>query len=319
MATGSRAAHLLPKMFGPELVRAFGEFKAAWDPENRMNPHKVIDPYLPTENLRLGADYSAADPHTHFAFPEDHHSFASAALRCIGLGACRKQDSGTMCPSYMATLEEEHSTRGRAHMLFEMLQGEITSGGWNDEGVKKSLDLCLSCKACKTECPANVDVATYKAEFLAHYYQGHHRPLRAYAFGMIDKWLRLGSIAPGLVNALNRAPGFSHLLRAILELAPQRQLPSLAPQTFRRWARKQNVPDAAEAASVNDYRCDKPRVILWLDTFNNYLHPETARAAFEVLQAPISKSASRIKPSAVGVPSTISACSTKPRNICSEF
>ena len=194
---GQSRGALLPKMFGPELVSAFGEFKAAWDPENRMNPHKVIEPYLPTENLRLGADYHPHEPHTHFAFPDDHGSFAKASLRCLGLGACRKQDAGTMCPSYMATLEEEHSTRGRAHMLFEMLQGEVTRDGWNDEHVKKSLDLCLSCKACKTECPANVDVATYKAEFLAHYYQGHRRPLHAYAFGMVDKWLRLGSIAPG--------------------------------------------------------------------------------------------------------------------------
>ena len=169
---GQSRGALLPKMFGPELVPAFGEFKAAWDPENRMNPHKVIEPYLPTENLRLGADYHPAEPHTHFAYPDDHGSFAKASLRCLGLGACRKQDAGTMCPSYMATLEEEHSTRGRAHMLFEMLQGEVTRDGWNDEHVKKSLDLCLSCKACKTECPANVDVATYKAEFLAHYYRG---------------------------------------------------------------------------------------------------------------------------------------------------
>ena len=279
---GQSRGALLPKMFGPELVRAFGEFKAAWDPENRMNPHKVVDPYVPTENLRLGADYHPADPHTHFAFPEDNGSFAKASLRCIGLGACRKQDSGTMCPSYMATLEEEHSTRGRAHMLFEMLQGEVTRDGWNDAHVKKSLDLCLSCKACKTECPANVDMASYKAEFLSHYYQSHPRPLHAYAFGMIDRWLRLGSFTPGLVNAFNRAPGFSHLIRAILQLAPQRQMPVLASQPFRRWARKNGVPDVnGLATSVSpDPKTD---MILWLDTFNNYLHPQTFIAAFEIL------------------------------------
>ena len=276
---GQSRGALLPKMFGPELVRAFGEFKAAWDPENRMNPHKVIEPYLPTENLRLGADYHPHEPHTHFAYPDDHGSFAKASLRCLGLGACRKQDAGTMCPSYMATLEEEHSTRGRAHMLFEMLQGEVTRGGWNDVHVKKSLDLCLSCKACKTECPANVDLATYKSEFLAHYYRGHRRPLHAYAFGMIDKWLRLGSIAPALTNAMNRAPFFSQLISKILHLAPERQLPTLAPQNFRRWAKKNSVPDAAGPAADG-----QREIILWLDTFNNYLHPETARAAFEVLQ-----------------------------------
>jgi FAD/FMN-containing dehydrogenase/Fe-S oxidoreductase len=276
---GQSRGALLPKMFGPELVKAFGEFKAAWDPENRMNPHKVVDPYLPTENLRLGADYAPVEPHTHFAFPEDNGSFAQASLRCLGLGACRKQDAGTMCPSYMATLEEKHSTRGRAHMLFEMLQGEVTRDGWNDENVKKSLEMCLSCKACKTECPANVDIATYKAEFLSHYYEGHYRPPHAYAFGMIDKWLRLGSIAPAMVNAFNRAPGFSRLMRGMLHLAPQRQLPALAPQTFRRWAVKNGVPDANSPATNA-----KTDVILWLDTFNNYLHPETARAAFEVLR-----------------------------------
>jgi FAD/FMN-containing dehydrogenase/Fe-S oxidoreductase len=284
---GQSRGALLPKMFGPELVRAFGEFKAAWDPDNRMNPHKVVDAYLPTENLRLGADYKPHEPRTHFQFPEDDGSFAKASLRCLGLGACRKNDAGTMCPSYMVTLEEEHSTRGRAHMLFEMLQGEVTRGGWNDEHVKKSLDLCLSCKACKTECPANVDVATYKAEFLSHYYQGHRRPLNAYAFGMIDKWLRFGSIAPGIVNFLNHAPILSHVMRKILHLAPQRQMPVLAPQDFRSWARKHGVADAGNAGPLDARAAasSKGGVVLWLDTFNNYLHPETTHAAFEVLKS----------------------------------
>src|SRR5258708_25689426 len=111
----------------------------------------------------------------------------------------------------MVTPEEEHSTRGRAHALFEMLQGEGLKDGWRDEDVKKTFDLCLACKACKSECPANVDIATYKAEFLSHYYEGRMRPLRAYAFGMIDQWARLASIAPGLVNFVNTAPGFSHV------------------------------------------------------------------------------------------------------------
>ena len=142
-------------------------------------------------------------------------------LRCIGLGECRKHDSGSMCPSYMVTLEEQHSTRGRAHMLFELLQGEVVAGGWKDEHVKASLDLCLSCKACKTECPANVDMATYRAEFLSHYYEGRRRPLYAYAFGMVDRWLELASVAPGIANAAMNAPGLSHLVRRALHLAPQ--------------------------------------------------------------------------------------------------
>src|SRR5262249_4036452 len=156
------------------------------DPANGMNPHKVVDPYPMAENLRLGADYKPEQPATHFKFAEDEGSLAKAAERCIGLGACRK-DSGTMCPSYMGTLDEEHSTRGRARMLFEMLQGEVVQDGWRDEGVKRALDLCLSCKACKSECPANVDMATYKAEFLSHYYEGRRRPLAALAFGKVDK------------------------------------------------------------------------------------------------------------------------------------
>ena len=284
---GQSRGALLPKMFGPELMKAFGEFKAVWDPENRLNPRKVVDAYLPTENLRLGADYKPLDPHTHFKFPEDGGSFAKASLRCLGLGACRKQDAGTMCPSYMATLEEEHSTRGRAHMLFEMLQGEITHGGWDDERVKKSLDLCLSCKACKSECPANVDVATYKAEFLSHYYEMHGRPLRAYAFGIVDKWLRVASIVPSLANWMSRAPLSRHLMRQLIGLAPERKIPSLAPETFRRWARKNGVPGASEAndGTISAAPGAQGDLILWADTFNNYFHPETSRAALGVLQS----------------------------------
>jgi FAD/FMN-containing dehydrogenase/Fe-S oxidoreductase len=282
---GQSRGALLPKMFGPELIKAFAEFKAVWDPQNRLNPHKVVDAYLPTENLRLGADYKPLDPHTHFKFPEDDGSFAKASLRCLGLGACRKQDAGTMCPSYMVTLEEEHSTRGRAHMLFEMLQGEITRGGWNDERVKKSLDLCLSCKACKSECPANVDMATYKAEFLSHFFERNGRPLRAYAFGMVDKWLRFASMAPGIANLANRAPVVSYLMRQAFSLAPERKMPLLAPETFRRWTRKNSVPNVSETnAGATAHTSMERDVILWADTFNNHFHPETSRAAFGVLQ-----------------------------------
>jgi FAD/FMN-containing dehydrogenase/Fe-S oxidoreductase len=283
---GQSRAALLPKMFGPELINAFREFKSAWDPENKLNPHKVVDPYLPTENLRLGADYKPLEPHTHFTFPDDEGSLAKAALRCIGLGACRKGDSGSMCPSYMVTLEEEHSTRGRAHMLFELLQGEVLGEGWHSEPVKKALDLCLACKACKSECPANVDIATYKAEFLSHYYEGRARPLNAYAFGMIDRWARIASLTPRLANFAAGAPGLNGLLRAALRLAPERQLPRFASTSFSQWAKKHGVPSCWEKSGhpekfAANRGCE---VILWLDTFNNYFHPETSRAALEVLQ-----------------------------------
>jgi Fe-S oxidoreductase len=240
----------------------------------------VVDAYLPTENLRLGADYKPLDPKTHFQFPEDEGSFAKAALRCIGLGECRKHDSGSMCPSYMVTLEEQHSTRGRAHMLFELLQGEVIRDGWKDEQVKQALDLCLSCKACKSECPANVDIATYKAEFLSHYYEGRRRPLRAHAFGMIDRWAALGSLVPTVANLLTQMRGLRELTGLALGLAPERRIPPLAFPNFRRWARRERIPVSAGKRTGGA----KPEVVLWADTFNNYFHPETSRAAIRVLR-----------------------------------
>ena len=280
---GQSRGALLPKMFGPELIAAFVEFKSAWDPDNKMNPNKVVNAYLPTENLRLGADYKPLEPKTHFQFPDDGGSFAKAALRCIGLGECRKQETGAMCPSYMVTLEEEHSTRGRAHMLFEVLQGEVIGCGWKDEHVKKALDLCLSCKACKSECPTNVDIATYKAEFLSHYYESRRRPLHAYAFGMIDRWAQLGSMAPGAASLLSNVPGLGRLLRGALHLAPQRSLPWLARSTFQQWARRNRVPCPGEKPKTAGSHGRE--VVLWADTFNNYFKPDTSRAALEVLRS----------------------------------
>ncbi len=263
---GQARGALLPKMFGPELMQAFRQFKAVWDPQNKMNPHKVVDAYLPTENLRL-IDYKPQLPQTHFKFIDDGGSFANAAARCIGVGTCRKQDAGSMCPSYMVTLEEEHSTRGRAHMLFEMLQGEVLHESWKNQQVKQALDLCLSCKACKSECPANVDLATYKAEFLAHYYQHHRRPLHAYAFGRIDRWAHLGSNVAGLANRLST----TSVAKRLLGLAPERALPRLNEVTFQQWA-------ARQPSSSHD-----KRVIIFADTFNNYFSPEISKAAYAVL------------------------------------
>ena len=142
---GQSRGELLPKMYGEELVQAFREFKAIWDPSGKMNPGKVIDPYRMDENLRVGPTYNPPQFKTHFQFPDDHGSLATATLRCVGVGACRRTEGGTMCPSYMVTREEEHSTRGRAHLLFEMLQGDVVKGGWKSEEVKESLDLCLAC------------------------------------------------------------------------------------------------------------------------------------------------------------------------------
>ena len=292
---GQARGALLPKMFGPELMDAFRQFKAAWDPRGRMNPGKLIDAYPPTENLRLGADFRPQEPATHFAFPDDNGSFAKASMRCIGLGECRKDLSGTMCPSYMVTREEEHSTRGRARMLWEMLQGEAIRDGWNDEAVKQSLDLCLSCKACKSECPTNVDIATYRAEFLSHYYEQHARPLHAHLFARIDRWAKRASAAPALANLGARAPG----VRTLLGIAPQRRLPRFASQSFVAWAARNGVPTLGERggrrqahsrggrlqADSRGVRLQADRsVILFTDTFNNYFTPATAKSALAVLQ-----------------------------------
>ena len=277
---GQSRGALLPKMFGPDLMRAFAEFKGAWDPLNRMNPHKLIDAYQPTENLRLGADYRPAQPATFFSFADDKGSFAKATMRCIGLGECRKHDYGTMCPSYMATLEERHSTRGRARLLWEILQNEVLTDSWKSEEVKEALDLCLSCKACKSECPTNVDLATYRSEFLAHYFEHRRRPLDAYAFGLIDKWAALGSQAPKVANVMMNVPGMTGLVKRLLHIAPQRTMPQLASQSFTRWARRANVPGPGGEAAQSERE-----VILWADTFNNYFHPATSRAAYDVLRA----------------------------------
>jgi FAD/FMN-containing dehydrogenase/Fe-S oxidoreductase len=278
---GQARGALLPKMFGEELMEAFRIFKRIFDPTNRMNPGKLIDAHQPHEDLRLGADYKPWQPKTHFAYAEDNGSFASANLRCVGVGACRKTDAGTMCPSFMATGEELHSTRGRAHLLWELMQGEVLPHQWKNQQVKESLDTCLSCKACKSECPVSVDMATYKAEFLSHHYENESRPLSHYAFGRIDIFARLASFAPNLVNAINNAPIINPLIKKILHIHPQRTLPRFAkPFTpDRRLARDARRRSDRRPALPNT----APEVFLWADTFNNYFHPSTMRAAHQVL------------------------------------
>jgi len=271
---GQSRAELLPKMFGPELMEAFRQFKAIWDPDWKMNPGKVIQPYRLDENLRLGADYHPWEPETHFHYPDDHGSLARATLRCVGVGKCRHYEGGVMCPSFRVTREEEHSTRGRAHLLWEMTKGEVITGGWQDENVKRSLDLCLACKGCKSDCPVGVDVATYKAEFLSHYYEGRPRPLSAYAFGNIDLWAGLASFAPGLANFTTQLPFLRDIAKMVAGVPLERRIPAFAPQPFRSWFRGHRT------ANKNG-----PPVILWADTFNNYFLPSTAIAAVDVLEA----------------------------------
>lgn len=270
---GQIRGELLPIMYGEELVHAFWEFKTAFDPQNKMNPGKVVKPYRIDENLRWGTNYEPWDPATAFSFEEDHHSFAYAANRCVGAGVCRKHDKGTMCPSYMASREEKYSTRGRARLLFEMLQGNPMTRGWKDETVKESLDYCLACKACKHECPVNVDMATYKSEFLHHYFQGKVRPLHMWLFGYMFVWAKIASFAPGVANFFSQAPPFSTLLKKMGSIAPERKIPMFADHTFRQWFAKRTPRNAG-----------RDRVLLWIDTWNEHFHPQTAQAAVEVLE-----------------------------------
>ncbi len=276
---GQARAALLPKMFGPELMQAFREFKMLWDPHNRMNPGKLMDAvrvYDPVENLRTertaGAESNAA-LETHFAFRADGGSFERATERCVGVGACRKTVGGVMCPSYRATGEEKHSTRGRARLLAEMLSGALHQEGFRSDGVHEALDLCLSCKACKSECPVQVDMAAWKSEFLAQHYKGRLHPLNHYLFAFADKFARWGSLAPALTNAVLAGPITSGLVKRIAGVAPERAMPRLAPKPYLK-ARTPAPAQTKDAVSP---------VLLWTDTWNNYYHPQILASAETVL------------------------------------
>jgi FAD/FMN-containing dehydrogenase/Fe-S oxidoreductase len=275
---GQARAALLPKMFGTELMGAFREFKALWDPANRMNPGKLVDAvrvYDPLENLRHSSHNSSDKSlETHFVFAADGGSFERATERCVGVGACRKATGGVMCPSYRATGDEQHSTRGRAHLLWEMLAGALREEGFQSKAVHEALDLCLSCKACKSECPVQVDIAAWKSEFLAQRYKGRLHPLHHYLFGFADRLARWGSLAPALTNALLTGPLASPLIKRIAGIAPERQLPRLARLSYQRERRKFiAIPEKDKSKSV----------LLWPDTWNNYYHPQALAAAESLL------------------------------------
>ncbi|MDP9127899.1 MAG: FAD-binding oxidoreductase [Pseudomonadota bacterium] len=269
---GRSRAELWPIMFGPTLMTAFEQFKRVWDPLGRMNPGKLIMPKAIDTDLRYGPQFKMPQLDTVFKFPESENSFSRAVMRCVGVGECRSHKSGTMCPSYRGTREEQHSTRGRARLLQEMLEGSPVTEGWKSDDVRQSLDLCLSCKACKSECPVNVDMATYRAEFLHHYYQTKIRPLASYTMGLVHVWAPWASKMARLFNFVTQRPGFSSVAKRIGGIHPDRTLPALAEKTFRaQWRPKQK---------------DSPvRALLWVDTFNNYFTPQPLLAAADVLQA----------------------------------
>jgi FAD/FMN-containing dehydrogenase/Fe-S oxidoreductase len=288
---GQSRGELLPKMFGPDLVRAFGELKDVFDPDNRMNPGKVVKPYRLDENLTLRG-WFPREPRTFFRYPQDGGKFSAAASRCVGIGKCRGDEGGVMCPSYRVTREEEHSTRGRARLLMEMVRGEVVTGGWHSTEVLGALDLCLACKGCRKECPVGVDMATYKAEFLAHHYAGRLRPAAHYSMGWLPLIAALVTAVPrlpGTVNLAGRTPGLSDLAKRAGGIDSRRDLPRFARQRFTAWYARRDpgrrLPAAHDspAPGRSEPQHDR-RVILWPDTFSNNFHPEVAKAAVTVLE-----------------------------------
>lgn len=271
---GQAKAEFLPIMYGEELMRAFREFKAIWDPQNRMNPHKLVNAYRADENLRMGPDYEPIRLQTVFSYAQTGGDFTRAVEHCIGTGKCRAKDAGTMCPSYRATGEERYSTRGRARLFFEMLRGEVITEAWDSKEILEALELCLACKGCKSDCPTHVDMATFKAEFLSHYYAKRHRPIQAYSMGMIQHWAPTVAQMPRIANFFTQTPFVRAAVKSLTGTAQSRVMPRFAMSSFRKRF-------AARQKTATDSRT---HVILWPDTFNDFFRPDTAMAAVEVLE-----------------------------------
>jgi FAD/FMN-containing dehydrogenase/Fe-S oxidoreductase len=272
---GQARAELLPRMFGLELVAAFREFKSIWDPQGRMNPGKVVDPLPLDSDLRPAMPL--ANPKTIFGFADDGGSLARAVARCAGVGKCQRESGGAMCPTYQATHEERHSTRGRARLLWEMLEGEALPDMWRSDAVLEALDLCIACKSCKNDCPVQVDIATYKAEFMAHRYAHRLRPRVAYSMGLIHWWAHLAQVAPGRANSVGTLPGIAGLAKLVAGVDSHRQLPRFADHTFR--------SQLAGAPDLGGFRGADRRVVLFADTFTEGFAPSQGLAALRVLQA----------------------------------
>ncbi|WP_213307604.1 FAD-binding and (Fe-S)-binding domain-containing protein [Paraburkholderia sacchari] len=273
---GQAKAEFLPIMYGPEIIEAMEAFKAIWDPANRLNPGKVVNAYRADENLRMGPSYKPVKFTTKLTFASPEGDGMQRAIeRCIGMGKCRSLEGGTMCPSFRATREERFSTRGRAHLFWEMLQGEVITDGWNSKEVKDALDACLACKGCKSDCPTHTDMASYKAEFLSHYHEKHRRPRQALFMGRIGQWAPWASRFPRLTNFAMSTPPLARIGKWAAGVAAERNLPAFAPKSFRMLSSKRR------SASANAAR---PKVILWVDTFNDHFSPRVAMAAMEVLE-----------------------------------
>jgi len=269
---GLARSEWIPKMFGEQMVQLFEAVKDAFDPQGIMNPGKIVRAPRMDQNLRYGEGYETQKLETYFSFDAEG-GFQEAVELCSGVGACRKKMVGTMCPSYMATLEEEHSTRGRANALRAALTGTLP-GGLASEQVYQVMDLCLSCKACKAECPSNVDMAKLKYEFLAHYHGEHGYPLRSYLFGYIDHLARWASALAPLSNWIAGAALSRWFLDRFLQIDRRRQLPRFTSKTFSKWFK----------GHTNSQLGTRGKVVLFNDTYAEYEEPQIAIAATVLLE-----------------------------------
>ncbi|WP_437018577.1 FAD-binding and (Fe-S)-binding domain-containing protein [Streptomyces sp. enrichment culture] len=277
---GQARAELLPRMYGEETVALFERAKAVWDPDDLLNPGMLVRPAPLDANLRF-AVLPREPVDVAFGYPSDGGDFSAAVRRCVGVAKCRTASvSGpaVMCPSFRVTGEEAHSTRGRARLLHEMLAGELVTDGWRSTRVRDALDLCLACKGCRSDCPAGVDMATYKAEFLHHHYAGRRRPAAHYALGGLPVWLRWAdrTRTAAVVNALARVRPLAAAAKRLGGLAAEREVPRLAGETFSRWWRRRGGAGSGGAGDP---------VVLWPDTFTEHLSPSVGRAAVRVLEA----------------------------------
>nr|MBA2696864.1 FAD-binding oxidoreductase [Actinomycetota bacterium] len=273
---GRARGELVTRMYGAETMGVFAQVKQMFDPDGVLNPGVIVDPRPVDADLRLAGSASRRHVATLFSYPDDAGDFAQAQRRCVGVSSCRQTSGGVMCPSYQVTREEQHSTRGRAHLLFEMLEGDVITDGWRSTEVRDALDLCLSCKGCLSDCPVNVDMATYKAEFTHHHYQGRPwaRPRSHWSMGWLPLWARVAARAPGVVNAVTSSPA-AGLLRRLGGIAPDRDIPAFARRSFLDWYADHEPAGTGERGPV----------LLWPDTFGTYLSPEVPIAAVRVLEA----------------------------------
>jgi FAD/FMN-containing dehydrogenase/Fe-S oxidoreductase len=276
---GLARSHLNEKLFGPQLYRAFRQVKAAFDPDHRMNPGKIVDAPPMTENLRYGAEYKTLTINTHYDFSREG-GFATAVELCNGTSVCRKQNEGTMCPSYMVTLEDRHSTRGRANHMREILSGKLPPEDFSGKELYETLDLCLECKGCKAECPSNVDLAKLKYEFLAHYNEVNGTPLRARMFAGIHMMSKAAAIWPSMANWTLTSPIIRRFMDRFIGIDARRRLPLFASQTFEAWFNKR-----AKSENGNANGTAGGKVVLFHDTFVNYNYPEIGKAAVQLLEA----------------------------------